>query len=171
MTRDEMFEAAFAIVEHLMLKDGRMNPFFLTATESGKRRFYGVDGMFMQSDQTKDMLVAMVRQQFAEAGVCLYAYASEIWMHREPARPGETKEQLIARARAEAERRGYSPQEGCGRDEAVSIVVGDHAGTVGREWRIVRREGRSKVKALEPGETEAVARSGRFADLVRKEMH
>jgi hypothetical protein len=124
--------------------------------------------MFTQSDLTKDMLVAMTRRQFAQAGVFIYAYASEIWMHRETARPGETKEQFIARAREEAALRGYSPQEGGGRDEAVSIVVGDYAGTVGKEWRIVRCGG--KVKALEPGEAEAVARSGRFADLVRKEM-
>jgi hypothetical protein len=148
----------------------------LTIDEQGRRGRFNVDPRFVQSDGTKDVLAAELRQALREDGIVRYVLVAECWMDRRlPVTPGPLRRdhlaEVLARYAKDYERRGLSPDHGGGRDEIIFMHVCDRRHSTFRIWTIERDPITGAVQDLLPFDAGADALAGRFVNLLGGEAN
>jgi hypothetical protein len=116
------------VVRRQLTESGMLDFTMRTLDEEGREGRIAIDPEFFRSDATKDRLKRDLRRDFRKKGIVRYALVAECWMGNAtpmsslPVR-SEFLEHYLAQYTDQYRQRGYSPREGCGRDEIILIQV------------------------------------------------
>ena len=167
------------VVRRQLTESGMLDFTVLTLDEAGREGRIAIDPEFFKSDSTKDRLKRDLRKDFRKKGVVRYALVAECWMGNVtpmfslPVRR-EYLEHYLAQYADQYRQRGYSPNEGRGRDEIILIQVCDRMRTTLRIWKIDRFPLTGAVRDLVPFDTGSDAETifaGRFVNLLEGRAH